>query len=59
MITVLTTVAAIFLVATACFIVLRDLYNIAEALTSGIKLDSRKPAANRDKIQIKNAYASR
>ena len=55
----LTMVGAIIFVAAGCFILLRDLYNIAEALTSGMDMTVKEAEGKSERIQLKNAYVVR
>lgn len=59
MMTVLATIAAIAFVAAGCFIILRDLYNIVEALASGIQRSYKVQTSKQGSVQLKNAYAAR
>ncbi len=59
MMTVLATIAAVIFVAAGCYILLRDLYNIVEALASGVTFAPRTEARGAGKVELKNVYAAR
>lgn len=59
MMTILATIATIAFVAAGCFIILRDLYNIVEALASGIQRSYKVQTSKQGSVQLKNAYAAR
>lgn len=59
MMTILATIAAIVFVAAGCFIVLRDLYNIIDALASGIQRSYKAETGKMGNVQLKNVYAAR
>ena len=59
MMTILATIAAIVFVAAGCFIVLRDLYNIIDALASGIQRSYKAEKGKMGNVQLKNVYAAR
>lgn len=59
MMTVLAAVGAIIFVAAGCFILVRDLYNIVEALTSGMSVTVKKASEKKANVHLKNAYAAR
>lgn len=59
MMTVLAVILSVVFVAAGCFILLRDLYNIVDAISSGIQTGTKVSERKAGNVQLKKAYAAR
>ncbi len=59
MMTLLAAIGAIVILAAGIFMILNDILNIAEALTSGMDVSVMENRRNNEKVQLRNAYAVR
>ena len=59
MMTLLAAIGAIVILAAGILMILNDILNIAEALTSGMDVSVMENRRNNEKVQLRNAYAVR
>lgn len=59
MMTLLAAIGAIVILAAGIFMILNDILNIAEALTSGMDVSVMENRRKNEKVQLRNAYAVR
>ena len=59
MMTLLAAIGAIVILAAGIFMILNDILNIAEALTSEMDVSVMENRRNNEKVQLRNAYAVR
>ena len=55
--TILATVASMIIIMAGCVTLFRDLYNIAEALTSGMVVSDMEAAKDSENVHYKKALA--